>query len=95
MGAIPEYAGGEVIANKYVVDRPLGDGPNSRAYLADSGMGSPKLCVKLFRADLSARLLSAPDFFLKAGVATEIEHDNLVSCLDVQEEMGHVYTART
>ena len=95
MGAIPEYASGEVIANKYVVEGPLGEGPCGRAYLANSGMGSQKLCVKIYRPELSSRLLSAPDFFLKAGVATEIEHDNLVSCLDVQEEMGLVFSART
>ncbi|HLP29905.1 MAG TPA: hypothetical protein VK150_01000, partial [Geothrix sp.] len=52
------------------------------------------MVLKTCRPDLSARLISAPDFFLKAGVATEVEHDNLVACLDVQEEMGRVFTAR-
>lgn len=94
MGAQQEYATGEVIANKYVVEGLLGESPSGRTYLAASGMGSQKLCVKIFRTDVSTRLLSAPDFFLKAGVATEIEHDNLGVCLDVQEEMGSVFTAR-
>ena len=88
------YAAGEVIANKYVVEGPLGEGPNGITYLANSGMGSQKLCVKIFRPEISSHLLAAPDFFLKAGVATEIEHDNLAACLDVQEEMGRVFAAR-
>lgn len=88
------YAAGEVIANKYVVEGPLGEGPNGTTYLANSGMGSQKLCVKIYRPEISSQLLAAPDFFLKAGVATEIEHDNLAACLDVQEEMGRVFAAR-
>lgn len=94
MGANPEYASGEVIANKYVVEGPQGESPNGRTFLANAGLGSQKLVVKIFRADLSERLLSAPDFFLKANVASEIEHDNLAACIEVQEEMGHIYSAR-
>jgi hypothetical protein len=94
MGSLPEYAAGEVIANKYVVENPLGSSPVGRTYQAGAGLGSPRLVVKIYRQDLSGRLMSAPDFFLKAGVATEIEHDNLATSLDVQEEMGHVFVAR-
>lgn len=94
MGAYPEYANGEVIANKYVVEGPLGESPVGRTYLANAGMGSQKLVVKILKADLSERLLSSPDFFLKANVASEIEHDNLAACIEVQEEMGLVYSAR-
>lgn len=94
MGTLPEYAAGEVIANKYVVEGPLGSSPCGRTFLAGAGLGSPGLVVKIYRKDLSDRLISAPDFFLKAGVAAEIEHDNLAPSLDVQEEMGHVFVAR-
>ena len=92
MAANPQYAEGEVIANKYVVEGLIGDSPSSRSYLANGNAG--KLCVKIYRPEVSARLLSAPDFFLKAGVMTEIEHDNLCACVDVQEEMGLVFVAR-
>jgi serine/threonine protein kinase len=94
MGSLPDYAAGEVIANKYVVEGPLGSSPCGRTYLAGAGLGSPRLVVKIYRQDLSGRLIAAPDFFLKAGVAAEIEHDNLAPSLDVQEEMGHVFVAR-
>lgn len=92
MAANPQYAEGEVIANKYVVEGLIGDSPSARSYLANGNAG--KLCVKIYRQEVSDRLLSAPDFFLKAGVLTEIEHDNLCACLDVQEEMGLVFVAR-
>jgi serine/threonine protein kinase len=92
MAANPQYAEGEVIANKYVVEGLIGDSPSARSYLANGNAG--KLCVKIYRPEVSARLLSAPDFFLKAGVMTEIEHDNLCACVDVQEEMGLVFIAR-
>jgi|GEM_PF-2113806 len=92
MAANPQYAEGEVIANKYVVEGLLGESPAARCFLANGNAG--KLCVKIYRQEVSARLLSAPDFFLKAGVMTEIEHDNLTTCVDVQEEMGLVFVAR-
>ncbi|MDB5106713.1 MAG: uncharacterized protein JWP91_4402 [Fibrobacteres bacterium] len=92
MAANPQYAEGEVIANKYVVEGLIGESPASRTYLANGNAG--KLCVKSYRQEVSARLLSAPDFFLKAGIMTEIEHDNLCGCIDVQEEMGQVFVAR-
>ncbi len=92
MAANPHYAEGEVIANKYVVEGLIGESPAARTFLANGSAG--KLAVKIYRTEVSARLLAAPDFFLKAGVMTEIEHDNLCACLDVQEEMGLVFVAR-
>ncbi|HKP97178.1 MAG TPA: protein kinase [Fibrobacteria bacterium] len=92
MAANPQYAEGEVIANKYVVEALLGESPAARTFLANGSAG--KLAVKFYRAEVSSRLLAAPDFFLKAGVMTEVEHDNLCACLDVQEEMGLVFVAR-
>ena len=92
MAANPQYAEGEVIANKYVVEGLAGESPAARTFLANGHAG--KLCVKIYRAEVSAKLLAAPDFFLKAGVMTEISHDNLCACIDVQEEMGMVFVAR-
>jgi serine/threonine protein kinase len=92
MAANPQYAEGEVIANKYVVEGLIGESPAAKSYLANGNAG--KLVVKMYRQDLSSRLLTAPDFFLKAGVMTEIEHDNLCACVDVQEEMGLIFVAR-
>ncbi|MDB5049556.1 MAG: pknB5 [Fibrobacteres bacterium] len=92
MAANPQYAEGEVIANKYVVEGLLGESPAARTFLANGSAG--KLAVKIYRPEVSSRLLAAPDFFLKAGVMTEIEHDNLCACMDVQEEMGLVFVAR-
>lgn len=92
MAANPQYAEGEVIANKYVVEGLIGESPSARSYAANGNAG--KLCLKIYRPEVSARFLSAPDFFLKAGVMTEIEHDNLCACVDVQEEMGLVFVAR-
>lgn len=92
MAANPQYAEGEVIANKYVVEGLAGESPAARTFLANGNAG--KLCVKIYRAEVSSKLLAAPDFFLKAGVMTEIAHDNLCACVDVQEEMGMVFVAR-
>lgn len=92
MAANPQYAEGEVIANKYVVEGLIGESPAAKCYLANGNAG--KLIVKMYRHDLSSRLMAAPDFFLKAGVMTEIEHDNLCACVDVQEEMGLIFVAR-
>jgi hypothetical protein len=94
MGANPEYAEGEVVANKYVVEGLLGESPAARTFLANGNFGVQKFCLKFYRPEVSQRLLTAPDFFLKAGVMTEIEHDNLTACTDVQEEMGSVFVAR-
>ncbi|MDQ3001262.1 MAG: hypothetical protein M3Y08_08385, partial [Fibrobacterota bacterium] len=92
MAANPHYAEGEVIANKYVVEGLIGESPAARTFLTTGSVG--KLAVKIYRPEVSARLLAAPDFFLKAFVVTEIEHDNLCGCIDVQEEMGLVFVAR-
>lgn len=92
MAANPQYSEGEVIANKYVVESLLGESPAARTFLANGSAG--RLAVKFYRPDVSSRLLAAPDFFLKAGVMTEMEHDNLCVCIDVQEEMGLVFVAR-
>lgn len=92
MSANPEYAPGEVIANKYVVEGLVGESPAARIYLANSNQG--RLAIKIYRPEISAKLLQAPDFFLKAVIMTEIGHDNLAACLDVQEEMGRIFSAR-
>jgi serine/threonine protein kinase len=94
MGTNPQYAEGDVIANKYVVESPLGESAAGYVYLATGNFGSQKLVVKFYRAEVSTRLLAAPDFFLKAASMTELEHDNICSSLDVQEEMGLVFVAR-
>jgi serine/threonine protein kinase len=94
MGANPQYAEGDVIANKYVVDSLLGESPSGCIYLATGNFNSQKICVKLYRNEVSSRFLAAPDFFLKAAAMTEIEHDNLISTLDVQEELGLIFVAR-
>lgn len=95
MGANPEYVEGEVIANKYVVEGPLGESPAARVYLANGNFISQKICVKIYRPEVSEGLISAPDFFLKAAAMGEIEHDNICASLDVQEEMGMVFVARS
>ncbi|MEO6094922.1 MAG: hypothetical protein ABIW76_04305 [Fibrobacteria bacterium] len=92
MTANHQYSEGEVIANKYVVEGLIGESPAAKCYLANGKAG--KLVLKVYRQELSFRLLAAPDFFLKAGVMTEIEHDNLCACVDVQEEMGLIFVAR-
>ncbi len=92
MAANPQYAEGEVIANKYVVEGLAGESPAARTFIANGNAG--KLCIKIYRQEISAKLLAAPDFFLKAGVMTEVDHDNLCGCIDVQEEMGMVFVAR-
>jgi tetratricopeptide (TPR) repeat protein len=92
MSAHPHYSPGEVIANKYVVENLAGESPAARVYLANGSAG--RLAVKIYRPEVSARLLAAPDFFLKAVIMGEIGHDNLAACLDVQEEMGQVLVAR-
>jgi serine/threonine protein kinase len=92
MSSNPEYAPGEVIANKYVVEGLVGESPAARTFLANSNSG--RLAIKIYRPEISAKLMQAPDFFLKAVVMTEIGHDNLAACLDVQEEMGRVFSAR-
>lgn len=92
MSSNPEYAPGEVIANKYVVEGLVGESPAARTFLANGNSG--RLAIKIYRTEISAKLMQAPDFFLKAVIMTEIGHDNLAACLDVQEEMGRVFSAR-
>lgn len=93
MSAHPHYSHGEVIANKYVVEGVAGESPAAVTYLANGNAG--RLAVKIYRPEVSAKLVAAPDFFLKAVIMTEIGHDNLASCFDVQEEMGQVFVARS
>ncbi len=94
MGAFPEYAIGDVVANKYVIENKLGESPSGRTYLANVNFGSQKIVVKIFHPELSAQFIEAPDFFLKAAAMTEVEQDNLTGTLDIQEEMGLVFLAR-
>ncbi len=85
---------GDVVAGRYVIEALLGESPAARIYLADENPSRQKLCLKLYRPEMSSRLLIHPDFFPKAGVLPALTHDNLAVVYDVQDWEGQVYVAR-
>ena len=85
---------GGAIAGRYVVESLLGESPAARVYAARENSTDRTLCIKLYHPQVSARLLAAPDFFLRAARMTGISHDNLCPCFDIGMEADRVYVAR-
>ncbi len=88
------YKEGEVIANKYVIESFLERSSSGQCYLCSENYSQEKMCVKLYNATFSQELLSSPNFFLKAGATTQVEHPNMVKVFEINSEVNQVYVAR-
>lgn len=94
MSAGNEYRMGDAVAGRYLIEAKLGESPAAKTYLANENHSSQKLVVKVYAAQVSAHLLEAPDFFLKAAVQTTLQHDGLAQVFEVVEHEGLVVLAR-
>src|SRR5690606_13016357 len=79
------------IANRYHIDRPIGDGAFSRTFLATDSVLERRVAIKLLRNEF----VSDPDllarFEREAHAAARISHPNIVSVFDVGLQGDHPY----
>jgi serine/threonine protein kinase len=89
-----EYQAGSVIANKYVIESVLGSSDSGRTYLGNENYSEEKVCIKLYDPQVSSECFSGPDFFLQAGKAATVRHENICRSYEINEEIGRVYFVR-
>jgi serine/threonine protein kinase len=89
-----EYKEGSVIANKYVIESMLGSSSSGRTFLGNENYSEEKVCIKSYDPGVSSECFSGPDFFLQAGKAATLQHDNICRIYEVNEEMGRIYSVR-
>jgi Protein kinase domain len=94
MSAGNEYRMGDAVAGRYLIEGKLGESPAAKTYLANENHSAQKLVVKVYAPQVSARLLEAPDFFMKAAVQTTLQQDGLAQVFEVSESDGLVVLAR-
>ncbi len=94
MAGSSEYRMGENIAGRYLIEAKIGESPAGYTYLANENHSSQKLCLKIYRPEISLRLLEEGDFFLKAAVQTTLQNEGLAQVFEITEHEGQVIVAR-
>ncbi len=85
---------GDVVGNKYVIERVLGESPQAQSYLVSENFGSQRSCLKLYRTEISRQYFNSANFFLKANAAAEYIHDNLAKITELNQDGEKVYCLR-
>lgn len=94
MAGSSEYRMGENIAGRYLIEAKIGESPAACTYLANENHSAQKLCLKIYRPEVSVKLLEEADFFLKAAVQTTLQSDGLAQIFEITEHEGQVVVAR-
>lgn len=75
-------------ANRYVLDRPIGDGAFSRTYLATDTVLQRQVAVKILRREYVDNEEFAARFDREAHAAARVSHPNVVTVYDVGRQDG-------
>lgn len=94
MAAGTEFRMGDTLSGRYLIESKVGESPAAAIYLGNENHSTQKVCLKVYRQEVSADLLNASDFFLKASVRTTLVHDGLCQVFDICEHEGLVVVAR-
>ena len=78
------------LADRYAIDRELGQGGMATVYLAQDLKHRRRVAVKVLRPDLAATL-GSDRFFREIEVAAQLQHPHILPLLDSGEADGFLY----
>ncbi|KAF0227002.1 MAG: serine/threonine protein kinase bacterial [Erysipelotrichaceae bacterium] len=81
----------EMIANRYVINKKLGEGGMADVYLAQDSFLNREVAVKILRGKLSLDPVALLRFQREANAASRLNHPNIVEIYDVGEDNGQHY----
>lgn len=81
----------EMIANRYLINRKLGEGGMADVYLAQDSFLNREVAIKILRGKLSLDPVALLRFQREANAASRLNHPNIVEIYDVGEDSGQHY----
>ena len=81
---------GRLLADRYVIERPLGQGGMATVYLAEERKHARHVAVKVLRPELT-RSLVAERFLREIKIVAQMSHPYIVPLIDSGEADGHLY----
>lgn len=81
----------EMIANRYILIKKLGEGGMADVYLAQDSFLNREVAVKILRGKLSLDPVALLRFQREANAASRLNHPNIVEIFDVGEDKGQHY----
>lgn len=78
----------EMIANRYLIKRKLGEGGMADVYLAHDSFLNREVAVKILRGKLSLDPVALLRFQREANAASRLNHPNIVEIYDVGDDEG-------
>lgn len=78
----------EMIANRYLIKRKLGEGGMADVYLAHDSFLNREVAVKILRGKLSLDPVALLRFQREANAASRLNHPNIVEIYDVGDDDG-------
>jgi eukaryotic-like serine/threonine-protein kinase len=78
----------EMIANRYLIKRKLGEGGMADVYLAHDSFLNREVAVKMLRGKLSLDPVALLRFQREANAASRLNHPNIVEIYDVGDDEG-------
>ena len=81
---------GQVLADRYVIQRPLGVGGMATVYLAEEPKHSRHVAVKVLHPEL-ARSLGTDRFLREIRIAAGLSHPHIVPLIDSGEADGRLF----
>jgi eukaryotic-like serine/threonine-protein kinase len=84
----PEFAA--ALADRYLLERPIGQGGAATVYLAREVKHGREVAVKVLRSELSASL-GSERFLREIQIAARLQHPHIVVLIDSGEAAGRLY----
>jgi len=81
----------EMIANRYIISKKLGEGGMADVYLAQDSFLNREVAIKILRGKLSLDPVALLRFQREANAASRLNHPNIVEIYDVGEDKGQHY----
>jgi len=81
----------EMIANRYIINKKLGEGGMADVYLAHDSFLNREVAIKILRGKLSLDPVALLRFQREANAASRLNHPNIVEIYDVGEDKGQHY----
>jgi len=81
----------EMIANRYILNKKLGEGGMADVYLAQDSFLNREVAIKILRGKLSLDPVALLRFQREANAASRLNHPNIVEIYDVGEDEGQHY----
>src|SRR5919204_2583478 len=79
-----------LLAERYSIERPLGEGGMATVYLAEEKKHGRKVAIKVMRPELAASV-GVDRFLREIGIAARLSHPHIVPLIDSGEASGLLY----